>query len=165
VELNSDGISSGNGNNLARVQKTQSEDKPDMIEANTTHLWQMQSSVDAQILCASVPASPFRTQSEFGLAWANEMSARKQDSKTASKTARLRLTLRRPVVSHSRHKSADLALTPKLSRSCIKDASSRPDFRSADSFNYIHADMGISVPVPAFFVFEQHIPAIDFSID
>ena len=106
MELNSDGISSGNGNNLARVQKTQSEDKPDMIEANTTHLWQMQSSVDAQILCASVPASPFRTQSEFGLAWANEMSASKQ-----ANAARLRLTLRRPVVSHSRQESATFPLT------------------------------------------------------
>ncbi len=44
-------------------------------------------------------------------------------------------------------------LKQQLSRSPISGgASSRPDFRSADSFNYIHADMGISVPVSAFFV-------------
>ena len=37
--------------------KTQSEDKPDMIEADTTYLWQMPSCIDAKVLCASVPAS------------------------------------------------------------------------------------------------------------
>ena len=56
-------------------------------------------------------------------------------------------------------------LTQPLSLSCIRSASSRPDYRSADSFNNIHADMGISVPVPAFFVFDKHNSAADFSID
>ena len=88
-------------------QKTQSDDKPDMMEANTTHLWQMPNGIDAKVLCASVPASLSRTQSEFSLACANEMSASKQ----ASGTVRLRLTLRRPVVLHSRHESAAFSLT------------------------------------------------------
>ena len=43
-------------------------------------------------------------------------------------------------------------LKRQFSLSCIRSVSSRPDFRATDSFNYIHADMGISVPVPAFFV-------------
>ena len=43
-------------------------------------------------------------------------------------------------------------LSQQLFLSCIRSVSSRPDFRATDSFNYIHADMGISVPVPAFFV-------------
>ena len=38
----------------------------------------------------------------------------------------------------------------QLSLSPIRSVSSCPDFRSADSFNYIRADMGISVPVPVF---------------
>lgn len=58
-----------------------------------------------------------------------------------------------------------VALNQQLSLSCIRSASSCPDFRSADSFNYIHADMGISVPVSAFFVFDKHNSAADFSID
>ena len=43
-------------------------------------------------------------------------------------------------------------LTQQLSHSLIRNASSRSDFRSAGSINTYHADMGISVPVPAFFV-------------
>ena len=128
-----------------------------MIEANTTHLWQMPNGVDVKVLCASVPASFSKNQFEFGPAWANKNERKQAD------TARLRLTLRRPVVSHSRHKSADLSLNQQLSLSCIRSASSRPDFWSADSFNHIHADMGSSIPLSAFFVFEKHIPAADFS--
>ena len=41
----------------SRAQHTHFKDKTDMIEANTTYLWQTQSRVDAKILCASVPAS------------------------------------------------------------------------------------------------------------
>jgi len=77
-----------------------------MVEVDTTHLWQMQYSIDARGLCASAPASLFRTQSEFGLAWAKEMSARKQ-----ADTARLQLTLRRPVVSHNGRGAATYTLT------------------------------------------------------
>lgn len=55
-----------------------------MFEADTTYLWQTPFSVDANILCASAPASHSQAQSEF-------------------------------------------------------------------SFNHHHPDMGISVPVPAFF--------------
>ena len=77
-----------------------------MIEANTTYLWQTPSGVDAKVLCASVSASLFRTQSEFGLVCANEMSTSKQ-----ANTARLQLTPRRPVVSHNRQESATFPLT------------------------------------------------------
>ena len=49
-----------------------------MIEVDTTYSWQMPGGIDAQDFCASVPASLFRTQSEFSLAWANEMRASKQ---------------------------------------------------------------------------------------
>ena len=131
--------------------KTQFKDKPDMYEATTTYSWQMPYGIDAKVSCASVPVTLLRTQSVFGLAWANEMSTSKQ-----ADTARLQLTLRRPVVSHSRHESADLTLNQQLFLSCIRSVSSRPDFRSADSFNHIHADMGISTPVSAFFIFEKH---------
>ena len=54
-------------------------------------------------------------------------------------------------------------LKKQLSLSCIRSVSLRPDFRSADSFIYIHADMGISIPVPAFFVPGTHIPVDNFS--
>lgn len=80
--------------------------KPDMFEATTTYLWQTRSSVDARILCASTPVSLSRTQPEFGLAWVNEVSTSKQ-----ADTARLQLTLRRPVVSQSRQESATFPLT------------------------------------------------------
>lgn len=133
---------------LVASSNTQFEDKPDMIEANTTYLWQTQSSVDARILCASAPVAPSpRPQSEFGLACVNE--------EQASSTARLRLTPRRPVVSYSRHKSAthSLTLTIQLPLFPGHGVSSRLDFRSADSFNYIHTDTGnIFIPMSAFSV-------------
>ena len=131
-----------------------------MIEVNTTCSWQMPRGIDSRGLRTSVPASPSRTQSEFGPAWTNKMSASKQ-----ANTARLRLTLRRPVVSRCRQESAAYPLTNSFSLSCITSASSCPDFRSADSFNLIHADMGSSVPVLAIFVFEKHNSAADFGID
>ena len=56
-------------------------------------------------------------------------------------------------------------LTQQLSHSLIRNASSCPDFRSEESINTYHADMGISVPVLAFFVFEKHIPVADSSIN
>ena len=43
-------------------------------------------------------------------------------------------------------------LTQPLFLSIIRSASSRPDFRSGENLNTYHANMGISVPVPAFFV-------------
>ena len=75
--------------------------KPDMFEATATYLWQTRYGVDARILCASVPVSLSRTLSEFSLACVNKVSTSKQQN-----TGRLRLTLRRPVVSHSRQESA-----------------------------------------------------------
>ena len=56
------------------------------------------------------------------------------------------------------------SLNQQLSFSLVGSASTRPDFRAVDSFHYIHADMGISVPVPAFFVFEKHISGSNPSI-
>ena len=90
----------------SRVRNTQYKDKPDMIEVDTTYSWQMPCGVDAGDFCASVPASLSRTQSEFGLACVNEVSASKQ-----ADTARLQLTLRRPVVSRNRQESATFPLT------------------------------------------------------
>ena len=49
----------------SRARNTQFKDKPDMIEANTTYLWQTPYSVDAKSFCASAPASLSRTQSGF----------------------------------------------------------------------------------------------------
>lgn len=40
----------------SRAQPTHFKDNPDVIEANMTYLWQMPGSVDAKVLCASVPA-------------------------------------------------------------------------------------------------------------
>ena len=57
------------------------------------------------------------------------------------------------------------AINQQLSLSGIRSASSRPDFRSADIEFNIHADMGISVPVPASFVFNNHNLPTGFSID
>ena len=54
-------------------------------------------------------------------------------------------------------------LNQPLSNSLIRNVSSRPDFRSAGNINTYHADMGISVPVPAFFVPGTHIPVDNFS--
>ena len=82
-----------------------------MSEANTSYLLQTPSGVDAKLFCASLPAFFSRTQSEFGLACVNEVSASKQANKQASSTARPRLTLRRPVVSHSRNESATFSFT------------------------------------------------------
>lgn len=90
----------------SRAQHTQFKDKPDMIEVDTTYLWQMSRGVDAKGLCASIPASLSQTQSEFGSACANEMRASKQ-----ADTARLRLTLRRPVVSQQARVSSFFPLT------------------------------------------------------
>ena len=42
---------------VRRKLKTQSADKPDMIEANTTYLWQALNCVDTKGPCASAPAS------------------------------------------------------------------------------------------------------------
>ena len=55
-------------------------------------------------------------------------------------------------------------LTQQLSHSLIRNASSRSDFRFAGSINTYHADMGISVPVPAFFVSRNTSPFACFSI-
>ena len=41
----------------SRARNTQFKDKPDMIEANTTYLWQTPYSVDSKSFCASAPAS------------------------------------------------------------------------------------------------------------
>ena len=54
---------------------TQLKDKPDMIEANTTYLWQTPNSIVAKEFSASVPASPVRPQFGFASAWANTISA------------------------------------------------------------------------------------------
>lgn len=43
-------------------------------------------------------------------------------------------------------------LKQQSSLSDIRSSSSRPDFRSAESINTYHADMDISVFMPAFFV-------------
>ena len=98
----------------SRARNTQYKDKPDMIEVDTTYSWQMPCGVDAGDFCASVPGYLSRTQSEFGLACVNEVSASKQ-----ADTARLRLTFRRNVVLHSRHESAALSLTPSLSSGAL----------------------------------------------
>ena len=55
-------------------------------------------------------------------------------------------------------------INQQLFHSLIKNASLRPDFWSKESINTYHADMGISVPVPAFFVFEKHISGSNPSI-
>lgn len=127
-----------------------------MMEANTTHLWQMLHSVDSKMLYALDPASLCRTQSESCLA--NEVSASKQYSPPSADAQAACCFTQQARVSN-------FFLNQQLSPSCIRSASSRPDFRSADSFNYIHADMGISVPVPAFFVFEKHIQVADSGIN
>ena len=119
-----------------------------MIEASMTYLWQTPNDVDTKVLCASTPASFFRTQSDFVLAWANEVKANKQ----ASSTARLRLTLRRPVVSHNGHKSAGFSLNHNLSGSCIGTRFSSLDASSAKTVFNHYADTGISTPVSAFFI-------------
>ena len=49
-----------------------------MIEVNTTDPRQTRSGVDTKVLFTSVPVTLSRTQSEFGLAWANKMSTSKQ---------------------------------------------------------------------------------------
>ena len=123
------------------------EENPDMYEAATTYLWQTQHSIDARWLCASAPASLFRTQSVFGLACVNEMSATKQ-----ADTARLQLTLRRPVVLRSRHESADFTLNQNLSSSCVGTRFLCSDAGSAKNLFNNHADMGVSTPVSAFFI-------------
>ena len=78
-----------------------------MIEANTSYLWQTSSCVNAKVLCASVPASLSRTQSEFDLAWTDKMRSSKHN----------------------------------------------------------HADIGVTAPLSAFFVYGKNISAADFSID
>jgi len=119
-----------------------------MIEVSMICLWQTLNGVNAMPLCASDQVSSFpQTQSEFGLAWANEMRASKQVN-----TARPRLTLRRPVVSRDRHNSTDLPLNHSgfctgTQFSCT-NAGSRKDI-----FNN-HADMFFA-PVSAFFVLES----------
>lgn len=55
-------------------------------------------------------------------------------------------------------------LNQPLSNSLIRNVSSHTDFRSAGSLNTYHADMGISVPVPAFFVFEKHVFAAGLTV-
>lgn len=54
-------------------------------------------------------------------------------------------------------------LNHQLPHSCTGSTSLRPDFRSAENINIYHADMGISVPVSAFFVPRTHIPVDNFS--
>lgn len=116
-----------------------------MIEVNTSYLWQTSGSIDAKGHFASTPASLSRTQSEPGLAWANELSTSMQAG-----TARLQLTLRRPVFLHSRHESADLTLNFNLSGSCIGTRFSCLEAGSVKAVFNIHADMGIFTPVSAF---------------
>lgn len=136
---------------VRREPDTYLKDKPDMIEANTIYLWQIPSSVDARILRASTQVSALpRAPSEFGIACVNEAS--KQASKlyslpSADAQAACFFTQQAQV--------CNLHLTTELSLSCIRNTSSRPDFRSADNFNCIHADMGVYVPVSAFFVPEH----------
>ena len=54
------------------------KDKPDMLEANSTYLWQTPSGKNAKTLYASVPVSLSQTQFEFEHACVNGMNARKQ---------------------------------------------------------------------------------------
>lgn len=117
-----------------------------MFEADTTYLWQTPDGVGAKVFCASAPASLSRTQSEFGLACVNEVSASKQS------TARLQLTLQRPVDSRLCREFMNPPLTKYHLYSSRRSVSSRPGIRSAESINTYHADMGIYVLVPAFFV-------------
>ena len=128
-----------------------------MIEANTTYLWQTPRGVDAKVLCASIPASLFRAQSEFDLSCANEMSASKQYSPPSADAQAACCFAQQERIS-------SFLLNQKLFLSRIRSASLCSDFRSADSFNHIHADTGISVPVPAFFVFDKHNLPAGFSI-
>ena len=129
-----------------------------MIEVDTTYSWQMLSRVGARGLCASVPASLSRTQSKFGLAWANKMSAGKPFSLPSSDAQAACCFTQQAQV-------CNFHLNQQLSLSCIRCASSHPDSRSADSFNHIHADMSISTPVPALFVSEKHTFAAGLSIN
>lgn len=55
------------------------KNKTDLIKVDTTYYsLQMSGCIDAKDLCALVPASLPRTQSEIGLARVNEMSTSKQ---------------------------------------------------------------------------------------
>ena len=117
-----------------------------MNEANTTYRWQMPYCIAAKTLRASYPVPLFRTQSKFGLAWANEVSASKQASKQPSADDQADRCFTRQAQACRSHSE------PTTFPSCIRSASLHPVFRSGDSFNCIHADTGIFVPVPAFFI-------------
>jgi hypothetical protein len=129
-----------------------------MIEANMKCLWQKLGGIDTWILRASAPASFFRTQFNFGLACMNEVSASKPYSPLSGGAQAVCCFTQQARVSN-------FLLNQKLFLSCIRNASSRLDSRSADSFNYIHAGMGISVPVSALFVSEKHISVVNSSIN
>jgi len=121
-----------------------------MIEVKMTNLRQTPSSVDARFLCASYPVPLSQTQFEFGPCL-GERNERKQTNKQAeyspsssdAQAARCFTQQARVCTPHPNQ---------KLFLSCIRIASLRPGFQSADSFNYLHADMGTPVSMPAFFV-------------
>ncbi len=118
-----------------------------MIEVNTTYPRQTRSGVDTKVLFTSVPVTLSRTQSEFGLAWANKMSTSKQTN-----PARFRLTFRWPVVSHSRHESATFFLTnsyPSPASGAFHRALISGQRTTNSTFMPTWA---ISTPVPAFFI-------------
>lgn len=135
--------------------------KPDMFKVNTTYLWQPLSGVDAKVPCASVPASPSRTQSEFGLAWANEISTSKQASRYSPPS----VDAQAASCFAQQARISNFSLNQQLSLSCIRSVSSRPGTRSAESINTYHADMGISGPVSAFFILRTHVPVDCFSVN
>lgn len=113
-----------------------------MIEANTTYLWHTPSGVDAVVLRASDPFSFSRAQFEFGFACVSKLSAKKQYGLPSADAQ----------VACCVTQQARVSINQQLSLSCIRSIVPRPDFRTANSFHYIHAEMGISVPVSVFFV-------------
>ena len=128
-----------------------------MIEVDTTYSWQMPCSIDAQEFCASVPASLFRTQSEFDLAWVNIVSASKQNSPpSADAQAACCFTQQKRVSS--------FPLKQQLSLSGIRSTLSRPDFWPVESFNYIQPTWVSPYPCRPFFTSEKHFSVHDSSI-
>lgn len=122
------------------------KDKPDMIEANMTYLWQMTNDIYAKIPCASIPAS-CRTQPTFIPAKAGHANAGKQ-----AKTVRLRPMPGRSVVFHSRRRSATPISTRQLPHSAARRDSLRPDFRFATGVDNSYADTDAFPPVTAVFL-------------
>lgn len=116
--------------------------KTDMIEANTTYLWQTRHSVDTKILCASAPVSLFRMKDERCFVGADAASGKRRHLSTGASTICRRMAHTSDCNSSFLPQTASIFLP--------QERFVTPRISSANKLETYHADMDASASVSAF---------------